>query len=240
MTGVGPENNTAIRFDNVSYTYEDGTAALDNVSFSIDYGESVGIIGHNGSGKTSLLLHIVGIILPGGGVTVAGHPVTRSSLKEVRKRVGFVFQDPRDQLFMTTVYEDVAFGPLNAGMTPDEALGRADDVLAAVGMEGQGNRVPYHLSGGEMRRVSIAAAMALSPEILVMDEPSSGLDPRSRREIAALIRSLSGTKLVTSHDLDFMRACTDRTILLYRGRVVADGPTANILNDATLLEQNGL
>lgn len=240
MNDIIQNDGAAIVFDAVSFTYEDGTPALDNVSFRIGYGESVGLIGHNGSGKTSLLMHIVGIIHPHGGVKVAGLEVGHETLKDIRRRVGFVFQDPRDQLFMTTVYEDVAFGPLNAGMTPEEAKRRADDVLSAVGMDGQGNRVPYHLSGGEMRRISIAAVMALEPDILVMDEPSSGLDPRSRREIASLIRSLPGTKLITSHDLDFVRTCTDRVILLSKGRIAADGPTANILDDAELLEGNGL
>ncbi len=233
-------NGTALVFDGVTYRYDDGTPALDGVSFSIDRGESVAIIGHNGSGKTTLLMHIVGIIVPEGGVTVSGVTVTEATLGEVRRRVGYVFQDSRDQLFMSTVMDDVAFGPLNMGLSPVEAVERSNHALSAVGLDGYAGRTPYHLSGGEMKRVAIATVLAQSPEILVMDEPSSGLDPRARRGLASLIRGLGCTRLVASHDLDFVRACADRVILLNRGHIAADGPAAAILDNRVLLEENGL
>jgi cobalt/nickel transport system ATP-binding protein len=231
-----------IAFCNFSYTYEEsGSAnALTDVSLFISRGESVGLIGHNGSGKSTLLMHTVGILEPDSRVTVSGLPVTRENLRTIRRRVGYVFQNPRDQLFMSTVAEDVAFGPLNLGMPPAEALAAADKALALVGLEGFDKRTPYHLSGGEMRRASIATVLSMSPEIVVMDEPSSGLDPRAKRELAALIRSLTCTRLISSHDLDFICACTDRVILLNHGRIVADCPSGKICNDKEMLERNGL
>jgi cobalt/nickel transport system ATP-binding protein len=230
----------AVAFDRFSYTYEEGTRALEEVTLSVASGESVGVIGHNGSGKTTLLMHLVGILEPDSRVTVGGLPVTRENLPRIRRMVGYIFQNPRDQLFMSTVMEDVAFGSLNMGMTPHDALHAAEDALDMVGLPGFGGRVPYHLSGGEMRRAAIAAVLAMSPGIIVMDEPSSGLDPRAKRELAALIPKLAGTKLISSHDLDFIRACTDRIILLSRGRVAADGPAASILDNQKLLVENGL
>jgi cobalt/nickel transport system ATP-binding protein len=231
-----------IAFHNFSYAYEEsgGAYALTDVSLFISRGESVGLIGHNGSGKSTLLMHTVGILEPDSRVTVSGLQVTRENLKTIRRRVGYVFQNPRDQLFMSTVAEDVAFGPLNLGMSPAEALAAADKALALVGLEGFDKRTPYHLSGGEMRRASIATVLSMSPEIVVMDEPSSGLDPRAKRELAALIRSLTCTRLISSHDLDFICACTDRIILLNHGRIIADGPSGEILNDKEMLERNGL
>ncbi|MFA6472172.1 MAG: ABC transporter ATP-binding protein [Candidatus Latescibacterota bacterium] len=231
---------SCIAFNDFSYTYEDGACALSGVTFSISRGESVGLIGHNGSGKSTLLMHTVGILEPDSRVIVSGLPVTRENLKTIRRRVGYVFQNPRDQLFMSTVAEDVAFGPLNMGMPPAEALRAAEKALSLVGLDGFGERTPYHLSGGEMRRASIATVLSTSPFIVVMDEPSSGLDPRAKRELALLIRSLTCTRLISSHDLDFIRDCTDRIILLNHGRIVADGPAGEILGDRALLEENGL
>ncbi len=233
-------DNPAVAFDHFSYTYEDGTHALDDVSFSVTAGESVGLIGHNGSGKSTLFMHIVGILGPDQRVRVEGLPVTKENLAGVRRAVGYVFQNPRDQLFMSKVVEDVAFGPLNAGMTPHEALHATEDALEMVGLAGFEERVPYHLSGGEMRRASIATVLATKPRIIVMDEPSSGLDPRAKRDLVTLVRSLGGTKLISSHDLDFIRACTDRVILLNKGRVVADGPASDILDNRDFLVENGL
>ncbi len=233
-------DNPAVAFDHFSHTYEDGTRALDDVSFSVAAGESVGLIGHNGSGKSTLFMHIVGILGPDPRVRVEGLPVTKRNLAGIRRAVGYVFQNPRDQLFMSKVVEDVAFGPLNAGMTPHEALHAAEHALEKVGLAGFEERVPYHLSGGEMRRASIATVLATNPRIIVMDEPSSGLDPRAKRDLITLVRSLGGTKLISSHDLDFIRACTDRVILLNKGRVVADGPAAAILDNRDFLMENGL
>ncbi len=230
----------AIRFDRFSHTYEDGTAAVEDITFSVAAGESVGLIGHNGSGKTTLLMHIVGILEPDCCVNVYNIPVSKRTLKEIRKKVGYVFQDPRDQLFMSTVGEDVAFGPLNSNIDPVEALHIAEHALESVGLAGFGQRISYHLSGGEMRRAAIATVLAMSPEIIVMDEPSSGLDPRAKRELAALIKELDCTKLVSSHDLEFVRACTDRVILLNKGKLAAEGPTTDIMNNRNLLLANGL
>jgi cobalt/nickel transport system ATP-binding protein len=230
----------AIRFENFSHTYEDGTKAVEDVTFSVSAGESIGLIGHNGSGKTTLFMHIVGILEPDCCVNVCGLPVIKSNLKEIRKKVGYVFQDPRDQLFMSTVAEDVAFGPLNSDMDAHDALHTAEHALESVGLEGFGHRISYHLSGGEMRRAAIATVLAMSPEVIVMDEPSSGLDPRAKRELASLIKGLDCTKLISSHDLDFIRNCTDRIILLNKGKVAAVGTTEEILRDTELLLANGL
>lgn len=229
-----------IAFRNFSYSYDDGTPALDGVTFSLSSGESVGLIGHNGSGKSTLLMHLVGILEPDSRVTVGGLPLVRENVRKIRRMVGYVFQNPRDQLFMSTVIEDVAFGPLNTGMDSHEALHAAEHALEAVGLENFGGRVSYHLSGGEMRRAAIATILSMSPEVIVMDEPSSGLDPRAKRDLSSVIRTLPGTKFISSHDLDFIGACTDRIILLNHGKVVADGPAAEILEDRICLETNGL
>lgn len=233
-----PEPAIAVR--GLSYTYADGTRALDGVSFSIAPGESAALIGHNGSGKSTLLMHLVGILEPDPRVAVNSLPMTKENIRRIRRMVGFVFQNPRDQLFMSTVIEDVAFGPLNLGESHHEALHTAEHALMDVGLDGFGGRVSYHLSGGEMRRAAIATVLAMAPEIIVMDEPSSGLDPRAKRELAALVRALPGTRLISSHDLEFIRACADRVILLNRGQVAADGPAGEILGNRELLEANGL
>ena len=230
----------AIIFDNFSYVYEDGTEAVKGVSFRIEQGESVGLIGHNGSGKSTLLMHIVGILGPDSRVKVNGIPVTHKTLGLVRGKAGYVFQNPRDQLFMSTVVEDVAFGPLNSGFSQHDAIHKAEDALEMVGLQGFGHRISYHLSGGEMRRASIAAVLSMSPEIVVMDEPSSGLDPRAKRELAQIINNLNCTRLISSHDLDFIGSCTDRVILLKEGRIAASGSSAEILNNRELLLSNGL
>lgn len=230
----------AIEIQDFSYTYEDGTEALRHVSMSVIHGESVGIIGQNGSGKSTLLMHIVGILPPNSRINVTGRPVTKEHIREIRRRVGYVFQDPRDQLFMSTVAEDVAFGPLNSGMERNDALTAVEHALEVVGMAGSGNRIPYHLSDGEMRRVAIATVLSMSPDIIIMDEPTSGIDPRGRRELAALIKTLQCTILIASHDLEFIRACTDRVVLLNCGKTIADGPTESILDNRMLLEANGL
>ena len=230
----------AIYIDDLSFTYQDGTAALSHVSLTVGRSESVGIIGHNGSGKSTLFMVIVGINDSNGSVTVDGIPVNRAHIRDIRRKIGFVFHDARDQLFMSRVIEDVAFGPLNTGLPREEALHRAEHALEMVGLSGFGDRVSYHLSGGEMRRAAIASVLAMSPEIIVMDEPSAGLDPRSKRELAGVLQSLACTKLIASHDLGFIRACANRVILIEKGRIIADGPADTILDDTELLLAHGL
>ncbi len=234
------DNTAALNIQDFTFTYDDGNTALSGISFAIGKGESVGIVGHNGSGKSTLLMHLVGVLGTDKRIEVGGLPVTSKNLPAIRRKIGYVFQDPRDQLFMPTVIEDVAFGPLNMELSQEEARQAAESALVSMGLSGFGDRVSYHLSGGEMRKAAIAAVLAMSPEIIVMDEPSSGLDPRSSRELAALITVLSCTKIISSHNLAFVRACTDRVILLNNGRIAADGPSAVILDNEELLRANGL
>ncbi|MCC6353172.1 MAG: ABC transporter ATP-binding protein [Verrucomicrobiae bacterium] len=218
------------------HTYPDGTAALRGITFCITHGESVAIVGENGAGKSTLLMHLNGYLAPtGGAVRVGGLPLNRDTLPAVRRAVGMVFQDPDDQLFMPTVFEDVAFGPLNLGLPPGEVEGRVARALETVGMEGLGNRPPYKLSGGEKRAAAIATVLAMEPDILVMDEPSASLDPRSRRRLIELLRSFSHTKIIATHDLDMALDLCERTLVLHEGLVAADGPTRDILRDESIL-----
>ncbi|HOX04908.1 MAG TPA: ABC transporter ATP-binding protein [Planctomycetota bacterium] len=226
---------------NLEFAYPDGTAALRGASFRIEHGESVGLVGANGAGKSTLLLHLNGCLLPAGGeVRIGDVPVTRATLAQVRRSVGFVFQDPNDQLFMPTVGEDVAFGPANMQLPGEEVERRVRESLTAVGAEHLRARPPYRLSGGEKRAAAIAGVLAMSPDVLVMDEPSSGLDPRSRRRLIGLLAGFRHTKIVAAHDLDMIRELCPRTIVLHEGRVAADGPTAGMLGDRELLERCGL
>ena len=230
----------AIELDDFSYVYPDDTVALSNVTLSIKTGESVGIIGHNGSGKSTLFMNIVGILEPDSRVIVNGVPLKKTNLKEIRRKVGFVFHDPRDQLFMSRVIEDVAFGPLNMGLSREDAIKEAERSLEMVGLYGFGNRISYHLSDGEMRRAAIATVLAMSPEIIVMDEPSAGLDPRAKRELIAVLQNLTCTKLFASHDLEFICNCTERVVLLNSGKIAADGPCREIIDNKELLLKHGL
>jgi cobalt/nickel transport system ATP-binding protein len=225
-----------VAVDGLRFAYPDGTPALDGVTFSIHHGESVGLVGANGAGKSTLLLHLAGVLFPGAGrVRVGDWPVTRETLSQVRRSLGIVFQDPDDQLFMPTVEEDVAFGPASLGLPPEEIEARVAAALARVGAEGLRRRPPHRLSGGEKRAVAIAAVLASSPDVLVMDEPSSNLDPAARRALIEQLRRFEHTKIVASHDLDLVLDVCQRTIVLAGGRVAADGPTREVLDDAPLL-----
>ncbi len=225
-----------VAFEDVTFAYPDGTAALRGVSFRIHHGESVGLVGANGAGKSTLLLHLPGILLPSSGhVRVGDWPVTAKTLPQVRRSLGMVFQDPDDQLFMPTVGDDVAFGPLNLGLPSDEVEARVAGALERVGATHLRQRPPYKLSGGEKRAAAIASVLSMSPDILVMDEPSANLDPASRRRLIALLRSFEHTKIVATHDLDLVQDVCTRTIVLRDGRVAADGPTAEVLGDDALL-----
>jgi cobalt/nickel transport system ATP-binding protein len=214
----------------VHFRYQDGTPALRGVTFTLHHGESVGLVGANGAGKSTLLLHLAGVLFPERGtVRVGDWPVTPASLSHVRRSLGMVFQDPDDQLFMPTVEDDVAFGPANLGLPPDEVRARVEAALDRVGALPLRARPPHRLSGGEKRAVAIATVLAMHPDILVMDEPSAGLDPASRRALIAQLREFEHTKIVASHDLDLVYEVCRRTIVLEGGAIAADGPTAEVL-----------
>ena len=218
------------------HIYPDGTEALRDASFRIHHGESVAIIGANGAGKSTLLLHLNGYLnATSGTIRIGDHQLSKETLAEVRRTVGMVFQDPDDQLFMPTVYDDVAFGPLNQGLDGPAVDQRVAEALERVEALELRDKPPYHLSGGEKKRVAIATVLAMLPEILVLDEPTAGLDPRARRQLIALLRAFHHTRIVTSHDLDMVLELCERTIVLHQGTVMADGPTLEIFRDDALL-----
>lgn len=230
-----------IRFDHVCYTYPNGYKALKDVSFRIRHGEKVAFVGANGAGKSTLALHANGLLLPTEGtVNVGDIPVDKKTLPIIRQSVGLVFQNPDDQLFMPTVEEDVAFGPSNMKLPPDEIEYRITQALEAVGALALRKRAGYQLSGGQKRSVAIATVLAMEPNILVMDEPTSNLDPRARRQVIDQIKSFSHTCLVATHDLEMVWELCERTIVMQKGRVIADGDTHDIFNDKSLLEESGL
>ncbi|WP_155369732.1 energy-coupling factor ABC transporter ATP-binding protein [Catellatospora vulcania] len=240
---------TALLLDDVRYAYPDGHQALHGVSLHIEPGERVALLGPNGAGKTTLVLHLNGI-LPASGLTGSSgtvavgdrtvDPKDRPGLAEIRRRVGLVFQDPDDQLFLPTVAEDVAFGPANLGLRGAELAARVDEALAAVGMSDVKERAPHHLSLGQRRRVAVATVLAMRPDLLVMDEPSSNLDPQARRELAEIVLGLDVTLLMVTHDLPYALQLCPRSVILDDGRIVADGPTRDLLSDADLLARHRL
>jgi cobalt/nickel transport system ATP-binding protein len=219
-----------LEVDNLSYSYPDGTAALKGISLRIDPGENVALLGPNGSGKTTLLLHLNGTLLGSGQITVAGIPVNRRTLKEVRRDVGIVFQDPDGQLFMPTVVGDVMFGLLNMGCNRAAAREKAMEALAQVGLSPEyAERPPFHLSAGEKRRVALAGVLVMNPKLLILDEPTSWLDPPGQRGLMHLLRSLPQPKLIATHDASFAVALARRAIFLRAGRILADGPASEII-----------
>lgn len=223
------------------YTYPGNTHALRGVSFRILHGESVGVVGANGAGKSTLLQHLNGYLVPERGtVRIGDFPLTKGTVAQVRRTVGMVFQDPDDQMFMPTVYEDVAFGPLNLGLPPEEVARRVNEALETVGAAQLRDRPPYRLSGGEKRAVAIATVLSMTPDILVLDEPTSNLDPRSRRQVIALLKAFHHTKIIATHDLDMVLDLCERTIVLHEGRIIADGPALEIFNNEALLEESHL
>jgi cobalt/nickel transport system ATP-binding protein len=220
------------------HIYPDGTPALQDVSFRITHGESVAIIGANGAGKSTLLLHLNGYLsATAGEIRIGDFPLNKGTLPQIRRTVGMVFQDPDDQLFMPTVYDDVAFGPLNLGLTGADLEKCVTESLERVGAGHLAKKAPYHLSGGEKKRVAIATVLSMSPDILVMDEPTNGLDPYARRQLIGLLRDFSHTRIFTSHDLDMVLELCERTIVLKDGQVRADGPTLEIFQDEALLAE---
>jgi cobalt/nickel transport system ATP-binding protein len=232
---------SALEIRELAFAYPDGSQALFGVDLRIERGERVALLGPNGAGKTTLVMHLNGIhAAQHGSVVVGGLPVTKQHLREIRRRVGIVFQDPDDQLFMPTVREDVAFGPANMGMRGDDLAERVHVALEAVGMEEFSDRAPHHLSFGQRRRVAVATVLAMLPEVLVLDEPSSNLDPAGRRELADILRSLQITMLMVTHDLPYALELCPRALVMNRGVIVADGPTVDILSDDELMAANRL
>ena len=230
-----------VEVKDLRYTYPDGTCVLRGISFRITHGEAVAIIGANGAGKSTLLLQLNGCLLPQAGtVRVGDFPLNKKTLPYVRRTVGMVFQDPDDQLFMPLVYDDVAFGPLNLGLPLEEVEARVVSALATVGALHLKDRPPYRLSGGEKRAVAIASVLSMSPSILVMDEPTSYLDPKTRRHLIELLQTFKHTLIIATHDLDMVLDLCSRTIILKDGQVIADGPTLEILQNQELLDSGSL
>lgn len=226
---------------NLLFTYPDGHKALRGISFQVNQGEKVALVGPNGAGKSTLMLHLNGILSgTSGEIRVAGLAVTRQNLAIIRSRVGLVFQNPDDQLFSPTVFDDVAFGPLHIGLPEAEVRQRVAEALAQVGMADFEQRLSHHLSIGQKKRVAIATVLSMKPEILVLDEPSAGLDPRARRSLIRLLAELPLTMLVSTHDMLLVRELFPRMIIMDEGQAVADGPTLALLNDPALLEAHGL
>ena len=234
-------NEPALAVSGLTYAYPDGRHVLHGVNLEVQAGESVAILGPNGAGKTTLVLHLNGTLSGGAGsVDIAGLRVQRDALREVRRRVGIVFQDPDDQLFMTTVREDVAFGPRNLGYTGAELAYRVDHALEAVGMSEFADRAPHHLSFGQRRRVAAATVLSMDPQILVLDEPSSNLDPQARREFAQIVQKLAMTTVMVTHDLLYALQLCSRSVILNDGVITADRPTRDILADPELMAENRL
>lgn len=226
-----------IEFKHVSFSYEPGRPVLSDVSFVIGNGESVGLIGANGAGKSTIMKLILGLLTPADGeIRIDGTPVGKEALKEIRKKLGFVLQDSDNQMFMPTVYEDMIFAPLNYMISREETDRRVDAVLEKLGIQDLKHRYNHRISGGEKRMAAIATILAMEPDTILMDEPTSALDPYNRRIVIRTIRELAQTKLISSHDLDMILDTCDRVLLLFGGRIAADGPADEILRNKELLE----
>ena len=226
-----------IAFQNVSFSYGE-TPVVENLSFSIKKGENVGLIGANGAGKSTIMKLMLGLISGSGEIKVDGLPVNKENLAEIRRKIGFVLQDSDNQMFMPTVYEDMIFGPRNYGLSKEETEKRVDDILSRLGLQDLKHRHNHKISGGEKRMAAIATILAMEPEMILMDEPSTALDPVNRRTVINTINRLPQTKLIASHDLDMILDTCQRVILLSHGAIVADGDAETILRDKALLEAN--
>ncbi len=230
----------SIEIDHLSFSYPDGTQALRSISLHIEPCEKVALVGPNGAGKSTLILHLNGILTGEGAIRVCGLDVVTKNFGKVRARVGLVFQTPDDQLFSPTVFDDVAFGPLYQGLPANEVRLRVAEALEAVHMGGYAKRVSHHLSVGEKKRIAIATVLSMKPEVLVLDEPTAGLDPRARRSFIHLLRELPLTMLVSTHDMLLVEELFPRMVIMDEGEIVADGPTDELMGDAALLEAHGL
>ena len=229
-----------LEFRNVSFSYEPGTPVLDNLSFHIRRGETVGLIGANGAGKSTIMKLMLGLLPAQGEILVEGMPVTKQNLSVIRQKIGFVLQDSDNQMFMPTVYEDMIFGLIHYGMSRKETDQVVEETLEQLGLEHLKMRHNHKLSGGEKKMAAIATILAMKPEMMLMDEPSASLDPKNRRRLIQLLRKLPETKIIASHDLDMILETCDRVILLDHGKIVADGPTQELLRDQELLEAHDL
>jgi cobalt transport protein ATP-binding subunit len=236
-----PQNqNSVVKVDNLQFSYPDGHVALRGISLKLCAGDKVALVGPNGAGKSTLMLHLNGILNGHGSIDVGGIRLTKDNLPVIRAMVGLVFQNPDDQLFSPTVFEDVAFGPLHMGLSEVEVIARVDKALEAVRMSAYRDRLSNHLSVGEKKRIAIATVLSMDPKILILDEPSAGLDPRARRTLINLLRDLPITMLVSTHDMKLVEELFPRTIVMDDGRIVADGRTKEILDDEKLLNEHGL
>lgn len=234
-------SDIVIHIRNLCFTYPDGNQALNNVSIEIEEGSTVAVVGANGAGKSTLLALLVGIFAAKEGeIVIAGTPVQKDRLEEVRRKVGFVFQNPDDQLFMSRVYDDITFGPRNFGHSSDEIRDMAERAIDTMKIGHLKDRAPHKLSGGEKRNVAIAAVLAMDPEVLLFDEPSSFLDPKSRRNFIHAMETLDHTKLIATHDLDLVLDLCDRVIILRKGEVFADGKPTELFLNRELMEETGL
>ena len=235
-----PSETSVVKVENLHFSYPDGHVALRGVSMNLCPGDKVALVGPNGAGKSTLMLHLNGILAGQGVVEVGGMQLKRDNLPVLRAMVGVVFQNPDDQLFSPTVFEDVAFGPLHMGLPEDDVIARVDAALEAVRMSAYRDRLSHHLSVGEKKRIAIATVLSMEPKILILDEPSAGLDPRARRTLINLLRDLPITMLVSTHDMKLVQELFPRTIVMDDGRIVADGRTNEILENETLLNEHGL
>lgn len=234
-------NGEILRIEHLSFEYEKGTPVLEDINFKACAGESIGIIGANGIGKSTLMKLLVGLYLDyKGTLEVAGHVVDKKNLNHIREHIGYVFQDSDSQLFLSTVEDDVAFGPKNYGLPPEEVERRVTEALEKVQITELRKKSTYKLSGGEKKLASIATILSMEPDIIIMDEPSIALDPRNRKNLIKILNSLNNLKLITSHDLDFIMDTCERTVLLDEGRLIADGKSSEILSDEALLTGHGL
>jgi len=232
--------DSIIEINDLSFSYPDGKVALREISMTVMPGEKIALVGANGAGKSTLLLHLNGIFEGSGKIIINGMLLKKKNLGLIRALVGIVFQNPDDQLFSSTVFDDIAYGPIYQGLGKLAVQQRVHQALNAVHMDEYAERIPYHLSGGEKKRIAIATVLAMQPQILILDEPTAGLDPRARRELIELLQELPQTMLIATHDLELAESLTPRTILMNCGKIVADDTSARILHDEALLIVNGL